>query len=644
MNTDIANFTKFNSVLYNNYKEAHGLNFNGLLKPFTTNPNIFYTPNYQSGVVTGLLGSDLLNPFGSQSTFEGLIWGNSLPRDIEGNATGITQNRLNVRSFGLKNPQTIVGWGYDIFGYPSPNATSGWNASGIYGTSVPNMYFAATPSSISPTGADVTLGMYHAGPMDLRWDVHRKVWTGNHGVYPAWIEGVYNTGVLVTDYTVPRFPADLTYDVRIYDGANSGIVVTGVAPVNARPKPNTYKVYPLATGDFAFIVHKQNVGRPGFSFYSVETPFAEDCTAGSIEEIEEAISAADVVTYAGLLTDPLEYYYGGTGFDTYNDNDILIGIGDGELGKRTLMAGTGITITPTGTDLIIALADTIAYIDNGVNYTITALSGLTTPITINQGGTSATGKIFVDIFSNQTVSGIKNFYSPVRFSNGNASVPSIGFVSGINCGLTHYNYTVGHIASGIRVFDVHPTGLSIYRPCWIKPEEGYYSPLIVQQRTIVGAYIDSGYQYDSTDIQQWRSSAGSILAEVGMSGHVGGIDIRVYNSGRLGYVNLISNTGIVNGLDVYCPTQTGTLALRHEIPSQHTHIWNEIPLGQADGVNDTFTIDYEPNPTNSLMLFRNGLLLSEGVSSDFTLSGTGIVFPVGNIPSTGSKLICSYTI
>lgn len=647
MRGELSNPYDFNQIINDNYEGSFGLDLNGLLKAFTTKSNLYYVPHYQSGVVSGIIGSLLLNPYGGQSIFEGLVYGTGRypPNDVEGNESLIRNNRFNIRSFGLKTPQTFVGWGYDIFGYPSPNECSGWNATGIYGSDIPTNRFASTPSGVTTTGAEVTQGMWNAGPLDLRWDNHRKVWTGNQSVYAAYITNVYNTGRLLTEYSTPYFAEDLTYDVAIYDGMNSGITVTGIPTLTQRPQLNTYKVYPIATGDFAFIVHNNRSGRPSFGIYAYESPFAEDCTASSADALISLIQAGSGISYEALSTTPLEYQYGGTGFSTYNDNDVLLGIGDGILGKRILTQGSGITISVDDDYLTVQLSDNVGFLTNGVNTTITALSGLTTPLSINQGGTSATGKIFVDLFSNQSISGIKNFGDIVRFSNGSISVPSISFISGVSCGWNHNDYVVNSITSGTRISDIHPTGSNHYRPVWIKPEEGFYSSLIVQQRAIIGAYIGDGYQYNSTDIQQWRNQLGVTVAEVGMSGHIGGTNIRVYNSGRTGYINLITNTGIITPTDIYLPSQTGTLALKHEIGGgSHTHVWNETPTGIIDGVNDTFTINSSPSPPNSLMLFRNGLLLVEGVSNDFVLSGTGIVFNVGNIPILGSRLICSYTI
>lgn len=50
----------------------------------------------------------------------------------------------------------------------------------------------------------------------------------------------------------------------------------------------------------------------------------------------------------------------------------------------------------------------------------------------------------------------------------------------------------------------------------------------------------------------------------------------------------------------------------------------EIPAGVVDGANKVFTLQRTPNPASSLILIRNGLIVSEGV--DYTLSGQTVTF------------------
>lgn len=63
---------------------------------------------------------------------------------------------LNPQSVGLRSPLVLTGWGFDTEGYPVPSGGSG--------------NFA--------TNAFHDTSIWKTGPVDLRWDNERKVWTG----------------------------------------------------------------------------------------------------------------------------------------------------------------------------------------------------------------------------------------------------------------------------------------------------------------------------------------------------------------------------------------------------------------------------------------------------------------------------------
>lgn len=65
----------------------------------------------------------------------------------------------------------------------------------------------------------------------------------------------------------------------------------------------------------------------------------------------------------------------------------------------------------------------------------------------------------------------------------------------------------------------------------------------------------------------------------------------------------------------------------------------ETPSGTINGSNVTFTITTAPDPTADLLLFKNGLLMEQGASADYTLSGTTIT--MATAPATGSKLLAA---
>jgi hypothetical protein len=68
----------------------------------------------------------------------------------------------------------------------------------------------------------------------------------------------------------------------------------------------------------------------------------------------------------------------------------------------------------------------------------------------------------------------------------------------------------------------------------------------------------------------------------------------------------------------------------------------ETPNGALNGTNAAFTLSMTPNPTTSLLLFRNGLLQKLGV--DFTLTGSSISFQAGSVPQPGDLLQASYRV
>jgi hypothetical protein len=70
--------------------------------------------------------------------------------------------------------------------------------------------------------------------------------------------------------------------------------------------------------------------------------------------------------------------------------------------------------------------------------------------------------------------------------------------------------------------------------------------------------------------------------------------------------------------------------------------WGEIPAGPIDGVNAVFTLEAEPLPTSSLMLYRDGLLMRPG-GNDYRLSDQTITFVTGNAPEFDAVLIANYT-
>jgi hypothetical protein len=66
----------------------------------------------------------------------------------------------------------------------------------------------------------------------------------------------------------------------------------------------------------------------------------------------------------------------------------------------------------------------------------------------------------------------------------------------------------------------------------------------------------------------------------------------------------------------------------------------ETPGGTLDGVNPIFTLANPPTPSTSLSLYRNGLLLSQGL--DYTIAANTITFLAGAVPRPTDVLLANY--
>lgn len=67
----------------------------------------------------------------------------------------------------------------------------------------------------------------------------------------------------------------------------------------------------------------------------------------------------------------------------------------------------------------------------------------------------------------------------------------------------------------------------------------------------------------------------------------------------------------------------------------------DLPSGIVDGSNNSFTLSAVPSPSTSLQMYRNGLLMDQGV--DYTLLNNNVVqFGAGNTPQPGDTLFANY--
>ena len=71
-----------------------------------------------------------------------------------------------------------------------------------------------------------------------------------------------------------------------------------------------------------------------------------------------------------------------------------------------------------------------------------------------------------------------------------------------------------------------------------------------------------------------------------------------------------------------------------------TLVNNETPTGAINGINTTYTLAQIPNPSSSLSLYKNGVLLYQSV--DYTLVGLTITLGSGSICSGTDSLLAFY--
>lgn len=498
---DSTNFGGFNNVIgsANNALHKFGLNTQGLLKPFTTNSGILNYPAYQNETCSisnsgGYFGATSigLNPFGLNTVGEGLLWGTGYQVDYDFNHE--IPEQTNIRSLGIKTPFTFVGWGYDIFGYPTPNVSVDWMTSGVFGSENPDLTgfltFIHSGSTIANSGTvsgtEIPYYNFLSGPLDLRWDPHRKVWTGyNGGVYngvilETLVSGSTDNFSLGTEY----FAEVVTYTARINDGAANQFMVTGVAPIGPRPEASTYKIRPLISGDFCFIVqHPDDVGSPKFNIWAVEPPGVEACSNIAGDSGSESIASTlidDTLVYdfeeqgdfqedtssgvlsvlelnASLLNYPLTLSRGGLGISGLIPEYSIFGDSSGDLVQKGYIAGTGIEIYQYGTGIEIRIASGVEFnLASGINTSITEIAGLTTPLSIDQGGTGSDTQIFVDTYSSQAVSGYKRFtnYIAIASYDVSGSFPPLHFYNRSDAGIGYASMSTpsGVDCSGITIF------------------------------------------------------------------------------------------------------------------------------------------------------------------------------------------------
>lgn len=541
------------------FGKAFGISLIGIIRPFGTKPNPSGVPSYQpyylpSGIAPdgGRFGATAsgLNPFGPATQHQGIISGSGTSRNRDLNTDIV---RDDVRAFGVKTPMTAVGWAYDIFGYPAPNSSSGWNVfrgtgligSGAFGTAMPSGTFKISATGAHEHGAYVPEPLYKAGPVDLRWDEYRGVFAANVSVHSAYVLRPYITGLPVTTNNTPVISTGITYDIRIFDGVANQMTLTGIAHVGPRPINNAYKVYPASSGDFCLLVHCRGSGDiPRFGALVFEMPGVTQCASTGVVDdggddggngnnnIYSGPEDGDPFASTGLLTGtefaeglasyPISPAYGGIGFNTIASGDILIGGTGNNFLKRRLVAGSGLELSfPNTTQAVLSIATGTIFVATG------------SPLGLAYGGTGASGRNFVAVTGNEVIQGSKQFYGTVRVPMGGSSGNlGLAFVSTggtlIHAGIfvNSGTHAVSFYNSGILGYEMAITG-HIFRQRLVinNTIADTNDPVIIVQQNLPVLSASSG------ELISFRRHDGGIVGGFTPSGASYSRYINIVNSG-----------------------------------------------------------------------------------------------------------------
>lgn len=158
---DVATQPVYNAMmqLYYEYETKAGMSLDGLLRPISTNPDDTNFPHFEDPTTDVEPTASTLNPYQGEHDIQCVVHGSSLPTDLVLANAGSFPSAESYRPLALRGPLVLTAWGYDINDKPVPNEN---------------------PDEPTDTFLDGWLKksiQWKTGPVDLRWDDERKVWT-----------------------------------------------------------------------------------------------------------------------------------------------------------------------------------------------------------------------------------------------------------------------------------------------------------------------------------------------------------------------------------------------------------------------------------------------------------------------------------
>ena len=185
----------------------------------------FEMPSSDSGTIEGAFGGSKehvgptraeIDPYFSSVAGDSGFWmqnsdfqmtyNNGSPQD--GSGADVNLNKVNRDSVStiavnhFRGPLILSGWGFDIAERPVP--------------SVGDNPFQFDTNAVNDRGT------WKSGPVDLRWDGQRKVWTAGHQMIH---------GIATSDITSPDDPCSPTYfNIKVFRNQSQGAVAGELNP------------------------------------------------------------------------------------------------------------------------------------------------------------------------------------------------------------------------------------------------------------------------------------------------------------------------------------------------------------------------------------------------------------------------------
>ena len=193
-----------------------------------------------------------------------------------------------IRSIGLRMPMVAAGWGYDTDGNPVPSSGGQLHPEATWN---PNIW--------------------KTGPIDLRWDDARKVWTGGGGVsafYLCKVTNVYNPTSFSFEVdrsrTRDQYSRNAPATQRVFNADDPIYDPEYVAYYNNSDNIGQYESLDYSSVEFpyyeAFIIRSTSDTVNSASYYNIWTEDCSDC--GPLQNPCSASGSDTFGSHSGVST------------------------------------------------------------------------------------------------------------------------------------------------------------------------------------------------------------------------------------------------------------------------------------------------------------------------------------------------------